>query len=48
MPWTCLNDFSCINSKSPHLKRGQRSCVADGKLTNGGEDAGEAEVIDSV
>lgn len=30
------------------LIRGQRSCAAEGELTNGGEDAGEAEVVDSV
>lgn len=28
--------------------RGQRSCAADRELTDGGEDAGEAEVVDGV
>lgn len=30
------------------LNRGQRSRTAEGELTDGGEDAGEAEVVDGV
>lgn len=30
------------------MARSQRLCVADGKLTDGGEDTGEAEVVNSI
>lgn len=30
------------------MARGHRLCVADGKLTDGGEDTGEAEVVNSI
>lgn len=49
MSHTFLQIKNQKETKDRHLNRGQRSYAVDeGELTDGGEDAGEAEVVDGV
>lgn len=42
------NEGHVVMKLGVNLSRGWRRCVSEGELTDGGENAGEAEVVDGV